>query len=96
MLPWLPCECTGTVIRCGDPGVPINGHSDYLDNKIGSIVTHSCNAGFVLRGDRLRQCLATGVWSGTLPTCRSMLQLFNVCNTYFMDTSVLKVHYSTV
>ena len=78
MLPWLPCGYTETITGCGNPGVPINGRSDYHDVKFGSIVTHSCNHGFVLRGDRLRQCLPTGVWSGSLPTCQSMSQHNNI------------------
>lgn len=61
---------TEILIGCGNPGVPINGRSNYRDNKVGSIVTHSCIAGFALRGDRQRRCLPTGVWSGSVPICQ--------------------------
>ena len=73
--------CIEQVVGCENPGVPINGHSDYRDNKIGSVVTHSCVAGFELKGDHLRQCLPSGVWSGSLPTCQRK-QLLRCCDTF--------------
>lgn len=87
-----PCACnlllhTGTVIGCGNPGVPDNGRSNYHNNKIGSVVTHSCNTGFVLEGDQLRRCLPTGSWSGSLPSCQRMAQDMVRENVTFLFTA---------
>ena len=43
--------------------------------EIGTVATHSCNAGYTLVGDMIRTCEdddqadIVGVWSGTAPTC---------------------------
>ena len=42
---------------------------------IGTVATHTCNAGFALVGDMTRTCMyddqanVEGVWSGSAPTC---------------------------
>ena len=35
----------------------------------GSTATFFCNRGFRLSGDRQRVCLASGDWTGSIPTC---------------------------
>ena len=43
--------------------------------EIGTVTTHSCNAGYALVGDMTRTCDdddqadIVGVWSGTAPSC---------------------------
>ena len=58
-----------TVIDCGDPGAPTDGNTMTESTTFGSIITHSCNAGFALNGANQRECLKIGTWSQTLPTC---------------------------
>lgn len=37
--------------------------------RYGKTCHHSCNGGYNLKGNRERECLANGTWSGTEPTC---------------------------
>ena len=52
---------------------PLHGRVDtpgstfYLD-----MANYSCNVGYQLIGDVLRQCQGSGQWSGEEPTCHSM------------------------
>ena len=39
----------------------------------GETANYSCNTGYNLVGDSTRTCQATGVWSGSAPTCQSEL-----------------------
>ena len=59
------------VVDCGDPGTPINGATTGTDTTFGSVVTHSCDDGFVLDGADKQICLESGNWSAPLPSCNS-------------------------
>ena len=63
------------VIDCGDPGVPVDGSTVGTSTTFGSVVTHTCNEGFLLDGEDRRECesddLIKGMWSAPLPTCDS-------------------------
>ena len=57
----------GTLI---DPG---NGRvSHTTGTTFGQAATYSCDTGYNLMGDSIRMCQATGVWSGSAPTCQRM------------------------
>ena len=60
-----------TVVDCGDPGIPDNGTTTGTNTTFGSVVTHTCNDGFVLVGTDERICLESGNWSASLPSCES-------------------------
>ncbi|PIK36489.1 putative CUB and sushi domain-containing protein 3-like [Apostichopus japonicus] len=45
-------------------------------NNYNSVCSLSCNAGFDLTGSSSRQCLPSGLWSGTQPTCDLQLLQF--------------------
>ena len=62
-----------TVDTCGDPGTPTDGSTDVTSTTVGSVVTHSCNSGFVLVGAKERECLPNGTWSEPLPFCTGNL-----------------------
>ena len=59
------------VINCGDPGIPDDGTTTGTITTFGSVVTHSCDDGFVLLGADERICLESGNWSAPLPSCNS-------------------------
>ena len=61
------------VIDCGDPGTPRNGEIDLSSTMFRSVVQYSCKSGYNLAGDKVRFCLASGKWSGFLPTCKRKL-----------------------
>ena len=63
------------VIDCGDPGIPDNGNTTGTSTTFGSVVTHTCDEGYVLDGANQRECISpdgiNGTWSEPLPTCNS-------------------------
>ena len=56
-------------IGCPLPTPPSDGDVNYTDAEAGSVVTYSCHVGFRLLGRNNRQCLITGEWESTAPTC---------------------------
>ena len=65
-----------TDMNCSTLTDPTNGQISYTAGAtFGQTATYSCNAGYNLVGDSTRICHATGVWSGSEPTCQGMLLL---------------------
>ena len=65
-----------TVVDCSTLTNPANGQVSHTSGTtFGQTATYSCNTGYNLVGDSTRTCQATGEWSGSTPTCQSMLQL---------------------
>ena len=63
-----------TVVDCGNLTDPANGQVKHTSGTtFGENATYSCNTGYNLVGDMTRTCQATGNWSGSAPTCQSML-----------------------
>lgn len=58
-------------ITCGHPGNPINGLTQGSQFNLNDVVKFVCNPGYIAEGSARSQCLASGQWSDTLPTCRS-------------------------
>ena len=62
------------VVDCGSLTDPANGSVTHTaGTTFGQTATYSCNTGYNLVGDSTRTCQATGVWSGSAPTCEGML-----------------------
>ena len=60
------------VVDCGPLMDPLNGRVDTLGStQYLEIANYSCNVGYELIGDVLRQCQGDGEWSGEEPTCQS-------------------------
>ena len=65
-----------TDMNCSTLTDPANGQVSYTAGiTFGQTATYSCNAGYNLVGGSTRICHATGVWSGSAPTCQGMLLL---------------------
>ena len=63
-----------TVVDCNTLTNPANGQvSTTAGTTFGETATYSCNTAYNLVGDNTRTCQATGEWSGSEPTCQSML-----------------------
>ena len=60
-------------IDCGDPGTPQNGYQELPSTTLGSQVTYRCQQGYVLVGGGTRECMDSGLWSGSLPVCECEL-----------------------
>ena len=70
-----------TVVDCGNLTNPANGRVNHTAGTMfGQTATYNCNTGFILVGgsSAIRTCQATGMWSGSGPTCQSRL----LPNTY--------------
>ena len=57
----------GSGRACPALDAPANGHVQTTPTA----ATYSCSANFEISGLITRQCLPTGVWSGTVPSCRA-------------------------
>ena len=60
-------------MNCGPLPDPANGQVSFSGTTFEHTVTYSCNTGYNLKGDSTRTCQATGVWSGSVPTCQGLL-----------------------
>ena len=66
-------------VTCQRLGAPRNGGVSFDSLTKGSTATYTCKNGFKLVGDKKRECLKTGQWSGREPTCnRKTLKIIKV------------------
>ena len=87
-----------TAVDCGALTHPTNGQvSHTAGTTFGQTATYSCDVGYNLVGDSIRICHATGVWSGSTPTCQGMLLLeleYYACiHRYCLSTYQVKLHH---
>ncbi|XP_072628144.1 CUB and sushi domain-containing protein 2 isoform X6 [Canis lupus baileyi] len=75
-------------ITCGHPGNPVNGLTQGNQFNLNDVVKFVCNPGYVAEGAARSQCLASGQWSDTLPTCR----IVNCTDPGLQENSVRQVH----
>ena len=58
-------------VDCGTLTNPANGQVTYTAGTLfGQTATYSCDSGYNLVGESVCTCQATGVWSGSVPTCQ--------------------------
>ncbi|KAM9805516.1 CUB and sushi domain-containing protein 3-like isoform 3-T3 [Syngnathus typhle] len=57
------------IVSCGDLPVPPNGKKIGTQITFGASAIFSCNLGYVLTGSTVRECLLSGLWSGTETRC---------------------------
>ncbi|KAG7501128.1 hypothetical protein JOB18_040546 [Solea senegalensis] len=57
------------VISCGEQPSPPNGKKIGTQTTFGATAIFTCDAGFMLVGSAVRECLSSGLWSGTETRC---------------------------
>ena len=68
---------------CGNLNGPANGSVNASRTTFRQTATYSCNTGYNLVGDSTRTCQATGVWSGSAPTCQGVLLKSNLIHILY-------------
>ena len=69
-----------TVVNCGILSNPANGQVNHTaGTTLGQTATYSCNTGYNLVGSSTHTCQSTGLWSGSVPACQSMLLSMHIC-----------------
>ncbi len=61
------------VVNCPRINDPRNGDVRVSGLRVGSKATYSCDRGHKLRGNQIRKCQSNGQWSGSDPSCISIL-----------------------
>lgn len=65
-----PSSCFNPqVISCGELPIPPNGNKIGTQLTYGSTAIFTCDLGFMLVGSAVRECLSSGLWSGTETRC---------------------------
>ena len=78
-----------TAVDCDTLPDPANGRvNDTSGTTFGQTATYNCNTGYNLVGNSTRMCQATGVWSGSAPTCEGMLLLVELTIKYIHDVAL--------
>lgn len=72
---WSDTAPTCAPSSCDPLENPQNGRVTFDGTSVGSSATYVCNIGFILNGNERRQCLRTGEWTGTDPTCKGIVTL---------------------
>ncbi|XP_072548530.1 CUB and sushi domain-containing protein 3 isoform X2 [Salminus brasiliensis] len=57
------------IISCGILPTPPNGKKIGTQTTFGATAIFTCDAGYILVGSTVRECLASGLWSGTETRC---------------------------
>ncbi|KAI4582045.1 hypothetical protein MJG53_009570 [Ovis ammon polii x Ovis aries] len=57
------------IISCGELPTPPNGNKIGTQTSYGSTAIFTCDSGFMLVGSAVRECLSSGLWSGSDTRC---------------------------
>ena len=66
---WNASNPTCDPVDCGNPGVPDNGQAHGDIYTYTSIVTFSCDIGYILSDNYGIECQSNGQWNASNPTC---------------------------
>lgn len=79
------------VISCGDLPTPANGQKIGTQTTFGATAIFTCEAGFMLVGSTVRECLSSGLWSGTETRCLGRhLHFFSTFSTFLQTLEFMK------
>ncbi|MBN3314648.1 CSMD3 protein, partial [Atractosteus spatula] len=57
------------IISCGELPTPPNGNKIGTQTTFGATAIFTCDAGYMLVGSTVRECLSSGLWSGSETRC---------------------------
>ncbi|KAG8524073.1 CUB and sushi domain-containing protein 3 [Galemys pyrenaicus] len=57
------------IISCGELPIPPNGNKIGTQTSYSSTAIFTCDSGFMLVGSAVRECLSSGLWSGSETRC---------------------------
>eukprot|EP00117_Sycon_ciliatum_P048173 scpid2370/ scgid5761/ Sushi, von Willebrand factor type A, EGF and pentraxin domain-containing protein 1; CCP module-containing protein 22; Polydom; Selectin-like osteoblast-derived protein; Serologically defined breast cancer antigen NY-BR-38 len=69
---WSAEPPTCRLVDCGDPGRTNNAVRTVSSTTFGSHANYQCQRGYILNGNDERICLASGDWSGSVPSCTAI------------------------
>ena len=76
-------------ITCPKLSAPRYGSVQQTGNTYGARAVYQCNKGFQLDGNTDRNCLLSGQWSGSTPTCKGKLCTSIIqCNHLFITIAL--------
>ncbi|KAA0189535.1 Sushi von Willebrand factor type A EGF and pentraxin domain-containing protein 1 [Fasciolopsis buskii] len=61
--------CLPENAKCPKPKPPAHGTVNFTETNVADAAEYRCDVGLVVRGPRIRYCLATLKWSGEEPLC---------------------------
>ncbi|XP_034005924.1 LOW QUALITY PROTEIN: sushi, von Willebrand factor type A, EGF and pentraxin domain-containing protein 1 [Trematomus bernacchii] len=56
--------------ECEKPQSPEHGWMNVTDTSLGSMVKYTCEEGYELEGEAVRQCVSARLWTNDAPVCR--------------------------
>ncbi|KAJ4948970.1 hypothetical protein JOQ06_020490, partial [Pogonophryne albipinna] len=56
--------------ECEKPQSPEHGWVNVTDTSLGSMVKYTCEGGYELEGEAVRQCVSARLWTNDAPVCR--------------------------
>uniref|UniRef100_A0A8C4GKW0 Sushi, von Willebrand factor type A, EGF and pentraxin domain-containing protein 1 n=1 Tax=Dicentrarchus labrax TaxID=13489 RepID=A0A8C4GKW0_DICLA len=56
--------------ECETPPSPMHGWVNVTDTSLGSMVKYTCEEGYKLEGEPVRQCVSGRLWTNDAPVCR--------------------------
>ena len=75
-IPVALCNILPSAIYCPDLEHPQYGSVKIIGKNVDGKAEYKCNNGYKLYGSSQRKCLYSGVWDGSLPTCKRRFPLF--------------------
>ena len=71
-------------IYCPDLEHPQYGSVKIIGKNVGGKAEYKCDNDYKLYGSSQRKCLYSGVWDGSVPTCKRMFPCFFVPSRYML------------
>lgn len=77
------------VISCGDLATPPSGKKIGTQTSFGATAIFTCDNGYMLVGSTVRECLSSGLWSGTETRCLGNVVYIRCCCSHLLFQACL-------